>query len=232
MKTSKIIFITLLATIALYILAAMIDVRITGYKMGDPANNILKKNTQTIPAFKVLYIKNIRNVSIVQSDSFYIELLVMKDSAAPKPNYTVKGDTLWLNGFEKPVSPKVWISVHIANKLNIIQLENSDIRIPNYNSEILSLVLDKSKVFLSTVRGNNSAIGTMNIKAKNNSSITVNSVTVDSVGIVLQNSEANLSISAKVLSGTLSESSKLFTRHPEEISLKRDATSKITVSGN
>lgn len=232
MKTSKIIFITLLATIVIFILAAMIEVRITGYKMGDPANNILKENTQAIPAFKILYIKDTKNVSLVQSNSYNFALLVMKDSAAPKINYTVRGDTMWLNGFEKPVSPNVWISIHFANKLNIIQLENSDIRISNYNSEILSLILDKSKVFLSSTIGNNSAIRNLNIVAKNNSQIDANNLKVDSVDIVLQNSAANLETITEKLSGTLSNSSNLFARQPEEISLKRDATSKINVNSN
>jgi hypothetical protein len=60
--------------------------------------------------------------------------------------------------------------------------------------------------------------------------VAVNSVDVDSIGIVLQNSVANLAISANTISGVLSDNSKIFTRQPGEIYMKRDSTSTITLN--
>lgn len=244
MKTSKIIFITLLATIALYILVAMIDVRINGQKYSE-FNNRLKVNNIDLPSFSVIYLNNCKNITLIKRDSSnerniklfkinnsHIEVSVKEDSTAPHINYSIKEDTLRIMDFQKPASSFIFVKVYIGNELKTIQLKNSDIRIYNSNSEILSLVLDKSKVYFSSASDSKSSIGLLNIISKNQSSVTANSVNVDSVGIVLQNSAVTLSVSAKMLSGTLSDSSKLVARQPLEISLKRDATSKITISGN
>ena len=244
MKTSKIIFTTLLATIALYILVALIDIRINGQKYSE-LNNRLKVNRTELPSFSVIYLKNCKNITLVESDSSYdknikliksnnfnIEVSVRQDSIAPDINYSVKEDTLRIMDFQKPASSFVFAKVYVGNGLNTIQLDNSDIRIYIYNLEKLSLVLDKSKVYFSSPVANNSSIGILNAILKNQSSFTANSVTIDSVGIVLENSEVNLSVSAKILSGTLSDSSKLAAWQPREISLKRDATSKFILNGN
>jgi hypothetical protein len=53
---------------------------------------------------------------------------------------------------------------------------------------------------------------------------------IDSLGVVLQNSEANFGNSARKISGSLSDSSRIYARQPKEISLKKDGTSKINVN--
>ena len=232
MKTSKIIFITLLGTIALLILAAMIDVRFTGQKRSEIFNNRLKVNKLDIPEFNVICLNNIKNLALVQSDSSYISMTATMDSITHPINYTIKEDTIWLSDFEKQNSRDVWIAVYFTNTLKSMQLKNSDLRITKFNSEKLSLDLnlDNSRVYFDADKSKNTAISVLNIVAKNYSYITANGFNVDSLGINLQNSDAQLQIIAKKISGTLSETSKIFIRQPGEISLKIDATSKITVN--
>jgi len=98
------------------------------------------------------------------------------------------------------------------------------------HSEKLSLDLDKSSVDFDTNDGKRSMINILNITVRNKSNIHAGIFNIDSLGIVLQNSEANIEITAKKISGSLSDSSRMRVQQPEEISLKRDATSRINVN--
>jgi hypothetical protein len=240
MKTSKIIFISLLSFIALILVVATVGIRITGTKR-TKGNPFLKTISTTIPAFSVISIKNCNSMTLIESDSSYdenilpvknnnfrLDVLVEKDSIAPFINYRIKEDTLLITDFKNPAGSYIYLKVYAGKGLKSIQLEKSDIRIYIYKLDILSIALDNSKVYFSSATGNTSFIKKVNITGKNHSNFTARLVQVDSFQLALQNSEATLTLTAKLVSGTLSDSSKLITFQPREISLKRDAGSKIT----
>lgn len=229
MRTSKIIFIAILSTIALLIVASFLDIRIRGHRSSDLQADY-KVNKQIVPLFKVLYLSNSRNVELVQNDSSYIKVTSMKDSIAPQINYAIQEDTMRLTDFEKKSQSGVRISIHVANTLDKIQLKNSDISILKFSSEKLSLDLDRSSVYFNSNDNVKSGIGILNIQAKNHSHINTGRFNVDSLGIVLRNSEANLGAKASKLMGALSDSSRIYARQPDEIWLKRDASSKVHVN--
>jgi hypothetical protein len=229
MKTSKIIFIALLSSIAIIILVAMISIRISGYKSGDPASDFLNVKTGLVPAFNVLYINNAKNVKLFQGDSNKITILAFKNTLIPKANYKVNGDTLWFFGFDDQISQMLWVEIQIANKLNNIQLKNSELRISNYNSAALSLDLNNSKINFFPASKTN-AISKIDITAINHSEINVYSLKVDSSNIVLQNSIATFGNRLVKIHGSLSDYSRISLRLPEEVYLKRDSTSKIFIS--
>jgi hypothetical protein len=243
MKTSKIIFISLLSLIALTILAATVSIRITGIKRTKD-NYRLKTFSTPLSAFSVICLKNCNNITLIKSDSsydenilpvknnnFHLDVSVKEDSTAPFISYIIKEDTLLITDFKNPASSSIYVKVYVGNGLKTIQMEKSDIRIYVYKMGIFSMTLDNSKVYFSSAIVNNSFINKVNITGKNHSIITANSVVVDSFQLALQNSGATLSVSAKIVSGTLSDSSKLITIQPREISLKRDATSSINFLG-
>jgi len=228
MKTSKVIFIALLSTIALLILATMIDIRINDRRRGDfPANS--KVNKQTVSSFKVLCVNNCKNVTLVQNDSSFIEVTYRKDSITPKLNFKIKGDTLTVADFEKLIHRDASVRIHATNSLKMIQLKNSDISIDNFDSGKLSLDMDKSTVWMNQFEGEKYSLSILDVVAKNHSHFNTDDFKVDSLGIVLQNSKSDIRVYAKKISGSLSDSSRIYVRQPEEISLKRDATSKINV---
>ena len=99
-----------------------------------------------------------------------------------------------------------------------------------FGSQTLSLDLDKSIISFNQDKNRNSAMTVLNIVAKNHSNINVEGFKVDSLGIFLEHSEVSLKIISKKISGTLSDYSKITVWQSEEISLKKDATSKINVS--
>jgi hypothetical protein len=230
MKTSKIIFIVLLSIIALYIVSAMIEVRVSGKKMGK-YHNTLKSTKKSLPSFSAMYLTDSKNITIIESDSAFLEVLVPEASAFPDINYTCTGDTLQVKGFQKSNSYMVVVRLHIPGNLNTIKLANSELLILNYSSKNISFDLEHSKVSFAINKSYNSGFSKMYIGAINNSVFTANSITIDSLGIDLQNSVANLTVSIKSLDCNLKNNSKIFTKQPMEISLKRDATSTFNFFG-
>lgn len=231
MKTSKIIFITLLATIALYILAAMVDVRINGVKVGTIKGPDVSLQKHYIPAFKVLYLSNSINVVIIQGDSSYIEVASPKGSPY-QLNYKINNDTLRLSDVKIQINKNGYLSLKVsfADSLKCVISENSRFVIERMSTSIMTLNMNGSSVRFSEFQGGVSSFRTLYIIAKNNSTINCMEVKVDSLLINLQNSEAYLSMSAKTINGTLADGSKLVTRQPGEMYMKRDSTSTITLN--
>ena len=229
MKTSKIIFISLLGTIAVLILAALLDVRINGRRNNGNQSDF-KVNKQIVPSFKVLCVNNSRNITLVKNDSSFFEVTYLRDSIASKVNYTIKGDTMIVSDFEKLNHRNESVRIFSNDSLKQILLKNSHINIERLGIGKLSLEMDQSSLWLNQDKTVESSFQALDIVARNHSRINSSEFRIDSIGLVLQNSEANLEMKASKISGTLSDSSKIYVRQPEEISLKKDATSKINVN--
>jgi hypothetical protein len=229
MKTSKIIFISLLSTIALLILATLIDIRING-RREDRNHSDFKSTKQMVPFFKVLCVYNSMNVTLVQNDSSFLEVTCLKDSIATKVNYKIIGDTLTVNDFEKTNYRNVSVTIHATDSLRKVQLKNSNISVDRIGPGKLFFALDRSELWLNQDTLVKSSSPVLDIVAKNHSRINSSGFRIDSLSLVLHNSEANLEMKARKISGTLSDSSKIVVRQPAEISLKKDATSRINVN--
>lgn len=229
MKTSKIIFISLLSAIAVLILATMIDIRVNGQR-NDRKQSDFKVNKQILPFFKSLRVYNSMNITLVQNDSSYIEMSYLKDSIAPKVNYTIIGDTLMVSDFEKSNHRNVSVTIHATDSLRNIQLKKSNIRIERIGLGKLFFTLDESELWLNQDKLVKSAFQVLDIVAMNHSRINSSEFRIDSLGLVLRNSEAYLEMKANKISSILSDSSKIYVRQPGEISLKKDETSKINVN--
>ena len=229
MKTSKIIFLILIGTIAGIILVALIDLRLNGRKDGDISADFRVKKLP-LKLFKVLYITNSMNVTLVKNDSSFIEVTSLKDSIAPKVNSTINQDTLRISDFEKVTHQNASIRIYTGDSLCNINLINTNLNIEHFTIKKLAMNLDQSSVWFNQDEGVKSRINILNISAKNHSEVNANRFTVDSMGISLQHSEANLEFTSKKLTGLLSDSSRIQARQPEEIWLKKDATSKVNIN--
>jgi len=229
MKTSKIIFISLLGAIALLILTIVVDIKVKG-KPNNYSDADFKINKQMVASYKVLCLNGSRNITVVHSDSSFVEVRYRKDSIVPKINYTIKGDTLIVSDFEKSVHRYESIRIYTTDSLKSIQMNNSDASIMRFGFGRLSLNLDKSSVWMDADKGDKNSLPMLDVVAKNHSVFNTGDFKVDSFGIVLQNSRANVRISTKKISGSLADSSRIDARQPEDISLKKDGTSRINVN--
>ena len=145
MKTSKIIFISLLSAMALLVLITMVDMRLTSRRNSEVQKDF-KMNRKVLRTFKVLCINESMNTTLIRSDSSYLEVTFLKDSIEPKVNYTIKDDTLMLNDFEKKSHHNVSVKIHATDSLKSIQLKNSDISIERLGREALSIAIDRKSV--------------------------------------------------------------------------------------
>ena len=229
MKTSKIIFISLLSAMALLVLITMVDMRLNSRRNSEVQKDF-KMNRKVLRTFKVLCINESMNTTLIRGDSSYLEVTFLKDSIEPKVNYTIKDDTMMLNDFEKKSHHNVFVRIHATDSLKSIQLKNSDISIERLGRGGLSIAMDNSSLWLNQYTLVKTPFQNLAIVEKNHSNVNSSNFKIDSVKIDLNNSKAELELIVKKISGNLSDGSYLSVRHPEEISLKKDATSKINVN--
>ncbi len=228
MKTSKIIFIALLSAIALIILAAIIDVRLTGTRDGDFKGEL--KSRIQLTQFKVISINNNSNLELVQSDSAYFEITVMKDSLVPKLNYTISGDTLKIADQMVKTGKGAWVSIHVDRQFNQILLRKSNLNLANIRSDQLTVDLDQSTLNVNQQNDKKVLFRFLKVSARNNSQFDADDLKIDSVQVELHHSEANLWSAVNTLSGSMADSSRLRVRQPRVISLKRDSSSNLDIN--
>jgi hypothetical protein len=225
MKTSKIIFTSLLVAIALVILAGFIEFRITGNRNGID----LIVNKHVIPSFKVLYINN-SELDLSYGDSSFIAVTLHKDSLLPVIDYKLNNDTLRISNIRFSHNSNVRVKIHSSDSLKNILVVNSNLRIENYGSKNLTLGTDKSDVAFNHDEKEQFTFHSLDIIGKNHSTIYSGAFKADNLKILLEKSEANLEITALKINGNLSDSSTIYIRQSEELSLKKDSTSKIIVN--
>lgn len=221
MKISKIIFISLLSIIGLYILASILYIRIYGYRKDDKTQFTVKK--ELLPTIKVIYVNNSKNIEVFISDSSLIKSTWHKDSLIPKEIFTVKNDTLMLSD----IKGSFMIKIYANDSLKSIIAKETDLSIESVTSHNMDLNLDKSKLYISLADSNKHPMKELKILAKNKSSIRSGGFKVNLFEVTLQNSTAYVDLDANKLKGTLSDSSTLNIHQPYDIGLKSDTTSNI-----
>jgi hypothetical protein len=226
MKTSKIIFFSLLSAIGFIILIAFVDIAIKSHNRPE-----IKVNKQLLPAFTIICANN-SNFNLMQGDSSFIETTYMKDSIPPRLNYTIKGDTLVVSDITQSNNTDSYPSIRIFSTdcLKSIILKKSDINVVRLKSAKMTLITDNSSVWFNQDNVMISSFSSLEILAKNHSNINATSFKIDNLSINLQKSEASLAIMAGQINGTLSDSSRVSTRLSGEISLKADKTSMVIIN--
>ncbi len=213
MKTSKIIFISLLGIIAIFILVTAINIRTDVSEINKKSGGD-ELNKQILPPFKILCINDCKNISLSRNDSSSIIIGGAIDSSTTGTNYIIKGDTLNVSDIKTSTKD---VSIRFTGSLNAIYLKNSAV-------SISSLDLSKLTIYMEGSVLNQSHSGTRE-----------NKLSIDSLEVILRNSKANLAIGSIVkLSGSLTDNSKLnvAAQHPREILLKRDSGSRINIASN
>jgi hypothetical protein len=229
MKTSKIIFVALLSTIALFMLAVAADIRITGVKGSSFQNNNYRLIKKTVPAFRVLSLNDRGHVELIKSDSTYLELRYMKDSVAPELNFHLTGDTLSITGQKKKSENDLMFRIHTTGELKKIISINTRLNFGNFNATGLTIDLDDCNLNIDQGENNNTSFQNLEINAKNHSNIYTGDIRVDSLKVNLQKSDARFMIQLQKISGSVTDSSSVSLSQVEDISLKKDKSSEIHV---
>jgi hypothetical protein len=170
------------------------------------------------------------NITLLQKDSSFIEVIFLKDSLTPKVNFITRGDTLLVNNFEKSVHRNVSVILHATDSLRMIRLKNSNIEVDRLGSQGLSFELDNSSLTLNQNTMLKIPCRSIAIYARNHSEINSADFGVELLDLLLANSKANLQLKARKISGSLTDNSMIIVRQPEEIALKKDLSSKVNVN--
>lgn len=228
MKTSKIILLSLHISIALFILAAFVDIRLTGKKPIDLTE--LESHKTAIPEFRVLIIKNSVSLNILSKSNPSMELNMRTGVVPPEIKYSVSNDTLTISDVPQRYNDELLIfNVHVTDTLYSIIAENSDITVRSGENCDISIEADSSKIFISHTTTSKSDDNLI-IHARNNSKIRTSTFRIDSLGVFIERSEASLSIQSNVLHGAASCGSMISTRQPLKISFLCDSTSKFLIN--
>lgn len=222
MKTSKIIFISLLAAIALVILAGFLDVRINGLK--NRKDMIVKK--EMIPTFKVIYLNNI-TVVLSYSDSSFIGITSHKESLVTKLDYNLKNDTLRISGSKLQ---KGIVNIYTTDSLKSIIAVKSDLTINRFMAKNLTLDIDSTYLILKDEHNKGFSFLSLDINAKNHSNVSSGELKAGELKIFLKKSDAYLDVTAGKINGMLSDSSFVMLKQADDISLKKDSTSRIIIN--
>ncbi len=224
MKTSKIIFISLLGSVAFIILAGFIGARLVSTKTEPGVMNRI-----SIPSFKVLYIKNC-DVHLSYGDSSFIGVAGKKDFQLSEINYKVSNDTLKISDIRYSHDSYTRVNIYSTDSLKTIEVVNSDLTIDKFGSKNLQLGSDNSFIRFNHDLEKEFAFHSLSIMAKKHTSIDTDDFKADSLNIFLEKSDAYLQITAMKVYGTLSDSSSVSIKQAGDISLKKDSTSRISVN--
>jgi hypothetical protein len=234
MKTSKIIFLSILAMFALIILASAIFIKIQGQKINTSSitNDNHTFTKKEVPSFKVLSINNSTNIRLVRNDSTFLEIYFSKDSLAPVVNYITDKDTLKIKDFTPHSGNKfILVRVNYVEPLNHIELKNSSVFIESLSSKKMLIEMDSSTVMANDQSGK-SDVRVLSVFGKNQSvfQIRTGKFKFDSLNIILRNSKAYLYSNENKLSCDISNKSNVrLTEQPLEIVMKKDSTSQFSV---
>jgi hypothetical protein len=228
MRPSRIIFFALLSAVAIFMIIATVDIKLSIRKGKQlPNNYILAK--KVLPVYKILDIRDCRSIELVQGDTAYIALSVMKDSLAPELKYQIKGDTLLLADRMMSGGRSYTIKIHTTELLQRIIVKNTTLNLNNFRETNISVLLDHSNLIGYQVNDKEKTFTRLNISAKNQSSINFSNISIDSLIIDLQKSEALFMSNLKFVSGDVTDSSTVELRQIEQISLKKDPSSNIKI---
>lgn len=226
MKTSKILLLSLFLSVALLILAAFIDIRLTARK--GPGGTELETHSIEIPDFSVLVISNTDLVSIKQTGAAKLELLSRKGEDLPDFNYQVNQDTLKIS---RPAvkGELLFVNINVLKPFRTIIADNSDVRIQKEHGCNLTIKADRSKIFISC-RETGPSNESIEIFAKNHSRVTSTAFTIDSLGIFAENSIATLSARPGQLYGSSASGSYVSASQPSVVNFRCDSSSKFLIN--
>jgi hypothetical protein len=228
MKTSIIIFISLLSAIAILIVMAAVDIKLSIRKGKELPNNYISTKV-VLPDYKILDIRDSRSIELVQGDSAYIALSVMKDSLPPELKYQIKGDTLFLADRMMSGGKSYTVKIHANKLLQEIYVMNTTLNLNNFKESYLSISLDNSKINCYQFDVIEKTFSRLVLFAKNQSSFYFSNTKIDSLSLNLQKSGATFMTDLSSISGSLADSSRLELQQFDQISLKKDPSSTITI---
>lgn len=225
MKTSNIILSTLIGTITLVIISGALQLRLTGEKKLDYVDKVYSETS--LSDFKYIIIKESTNLNIISSNESKLQVYFPPGEKKPQVLFHQQGDTLFIDHIRMGANDRslfVNVKTPVENVL-WIQAKNAAFSVSDFPAKALTIDLNNSR--LSIHANSTLKMGTLNINAMENSQIDSHDVSIDTLTIHLDQSQARLPVSIHKLRGTMSHSSSLFANDVSDIEFKKDSSSHL-----
>lgn len=230
MKTSNIIFSSIIGSITLIILSGAIEWRFFGDKNPNrfeisPDNIEAFKQNIDLPEFQYLVINDMPlSTNIILGGKNEIELILKNKSEASVLDYHIKGDTLFIEGVNENGSVLLSVNLFMTHgQLNGINSNQSGVNINQYNNDSLTLVLNHTTIDIHQP----CVIGSLSIFGTDQSTVNVYSAQVDTLKLDLNNSTVRMQTIINKLQGQMSNHSELDLRDVSDLDFKKDNSSRL-----
>jgi hypothetical protein len=228
MKLSNKILLAFFGFIFLYLTAAFVEVRVSG-----TPNIINDKNSiaETVDISGVTYLiinDVLKDVKVIGSDRSQLEVRSFSGDVLKKLKYTISGDTLTLSGFESDDSRRVQISIAVPNaRLKRISVKSSILLIESLQQNYLQISANDGRILMV-----DNSLVKLDLEMSNKSQLDVSKTNFDTLAVEIKQSQAFISSPGRFLQGSLRNNSILHLNDIEEIQLKKDESSRLTLYQN
>jgi hypothetical protein len=222
MKTSNILLTAFVVGITLYLLLAFTEVRISGKRnsLGREYvdHNIAVAKFQSIDATNAeLHIRFTTESSV----AFSIEA----GQPVSHPNALTRGDTLVIVDRDGDEQQDRFVVTLPAKGMTNLTCHQCRVFVQDGSKEILELNLSASIVIRH--RSDSAHINLLKLYARDNSRIELTGLTIDTLAVDIGQSEAVITTSVYLLSGTLQDRARLILDDATRMDFERDAQSLL-----
>lgn len=224
MKTSNILITIFIGCITLYVLAAFAEIRISGKR--NSLGLDFENHSIEVKHFRYLTAKDI-HFDLAFGEHAGISIGSEKGKPVSKVNYHLNGDTLVIDGFEtiEGVHSSLKISVP-QNSFRALECIRCDISLKSGNSDSLTLKLNKSNI--SKWDNQESQFKKLSINGSNDTHVMLKSIKADVLDLSLGNCQVTVSGQMNLLTGSMTNGTRLELDNVLDFKFERDSTSTFT----
>ncbi len=227
MKTSNKIFIGLLVTIFMVIMAFLIDIRVFGEHRSE---RFSAKNTEdfSIGHFEHVRVDHLSSFYLDPlSDKNFIQFESFRDSIKSFIDYSISNDTLIIHGKEKKSFYKY--TLHYQGQIKSITLNNARAELNGMDQD--SIVFNVKNGEVNGYRNNQRKDSHFKMAKFNmkDSKINLYSIQVDSLMLDMEKSNARIETDVHKIHASLKSNSELNLRKVTSLDIDKDESSKLRI---
>jgi len=212
MKTSTTILISFFSVIGIFLLSLTIQ--------SEPRKIETERKSVPWPKYRHLVVNSNCNLFLLEEVKDSIRWVYKKNTNPAPPNFTSKGDTLFVNWQVK------------KDELFFIEIYSKELESVDLNESTLSLTQLNATRF--QINGNQCevnmlgplSVDSISINLKGQSNLQCSNTIIKSANIKLENSEAWLNMPLNELIANISQNSNLYAKQVLQANVKKDASSK------
>lgn len=224
MKISNKILIGFFGFIFIYMTAAFTEIRLRGdlYHMDD-SNAIIE--TVDIIGVKYLILPDLdQRIFVRGSDKPRIEVRSISGDLLQNLKYNITGDTLTLITLDLAEDQHINLSIYMPkDTFKSMHVNGAAVIVKELDQKILTVFQSDGSITFN----DNNILGKLNIEAINDARFNSSGSKLDTLSVLIDNSEVTIRGSIKRVEGSMSNDSYLHVRDVDDIEFKKDESSRL-----